>query len=72
MDVSLRLGLFQHDHGVGLPQEGAGSTQLSQFDQLQNHLGGKMGADTKFTIFIDNPAAAEGRNSSCFSRDARN
>lgn len=38
MDVSLRLRLLQHDHGVGLPEEGAGGAQLSQLDQLQHHL----------------------------------
>lgn len=38
MDVPLWLGLFQHDHGVSLPEEGTGRTQLSQFDQLQHHL----------------------------------
>lgn len=41
VDVSLRLGLFQHDHGVGLPEERTGCTQLSQLDQLQHDLVGK-------------------------------
>ena len=42
MDVSLWLGLLQHDHGVSLPEEGTGRTQLSQLDQLQHHLVGQI------------------------------
>lgn len=41
VDVSLRLRLFQHDHGVGLPEERTSGSQLSQLDQLQHHLGGR-------------------------------
>lgn len=38
VNVSLRLRLLQHNHGVSLPEEGAGGTQLSQLNQLQHHL----------------------------------
>lgn len=40
VDVSLWLCLFQHNHGVSLPEEWTSSTQLSQLNQLQHHLGG--------------------------------
>jgi len=38
VDVSLRLGLFKHDHGVRLPQQRSGSSQLSELNQLKNDL----------------------------------
>lgn len=38
VDVSLRLGLFQHDHRVGLSEKRTSRSQLSQLDQLQHNL----------------------------------
>ena len=36
--IAIRKLLFQHDHGVGLAEEGSGCTQLPQLNQLQDNL----------------------------------
>ena len=38
MKVPLGLNLLHHYHGVGLPQQGPGCSQLSQLDQLNHDL----------------------------------
>ena len=35
------LSAPHHDHGVGLAEQGAGSAQLPQLDQLDHHLRGR-------------------------------
>lgn len=55
--VPLRLGLLQHDHGVGLPEERASGSHLPDLDELQHDL--LMASALVSTVFGKNVSKIE-------------